>query len=52
MAAVRSQRRSSRDDDVPDPIGLPVEVHAQVGETIARALIPVLARFAQLAPGV
>ncbi|MGY1609584.1 arsenate reductase/protein-tyrosine-phosphatase family protein [Geodermatophilus sp. SYSU D00700] len=51
LAAARSRRQSSPDDDVRDPIGLPAEVHAEVGDVIARALLPVLARIAALRPG-
>jgi protein-tyrosine-phosphatase len=45
MAAVRSRRPSGADDDVPDPIGRPAEVHAQVGRVVADALVPVLERL-------
>ena len=52
MAAARSRTHSSEDDDVRDPIGQPLEVHQKVGEAIAEALEPVLARIAALAaPG-
>lgn len=52
MADARAGRRGSEDDDVRDPIGLPVEVHQMVGEAIAAALHPVLSRFAALvSPG-
>jgi protein-tyrosine phosphatase len=50
LAAARSRRPGDADDDVLDPIGLPVEVHAKIGEAIAGALIPVLTGFAALAP--
>jgi protein-tyrosine phosphatase len=45
MASRRSGRRARAADDVPDPIGRPVEVHLEAGELIAGALIPVLARI-------
>ena len=48
MAAARGRRPADVLDDVPDPIGWPVEVHQEVGEAIAAALIPVLARIASL----
>jgi len=48
LAAVRSQHVNSSDDDIRDPIGEPVEVHAEVGEAIAAALVPVLDRLATL----
>ncbi len=42
MADARSRRRAREDDDVPDPVGLPLEVHEEVGEMIAEALFTVL----------
>ena len=48
MAAARSQRHSSDDDDIRDPIGLPVEVHEEVGLAVAEALLPILRRLADL----
>jgi protein-tyrosine phosphatase len=48
MSAARSGRQASADDDVPDPIGRPIEVHAEVGALIATTLLPVLQRFAEL----
>jgi protein-tyrosine-phosphatase len=51
MAAARSRRHSSRDDDIRDPIGQPIAVHEEVGEAIAAALLPVLRRLADLRPG-
>ena len=45
LAAGRSRRRSGADDDVPDPIGLPLEVHQEVGEVIAATLLPLLHRL-------
>jgi protein-tyrosine-phosphatase len=50
LAAARSRRQSSTDDDIRDPIGQPAEVHAEVGDAVAGALIPVLARIAALRP--
>ncbi|MGY1681930.1 arsenate reductase/protein-tyrosine-phosphatase family protein [Geodermatophilus sp. SYSU D01176] len=49
MAAARRRRPVTPEDDVPDPIGQPLEVHQEVGEAIAEALLPVLARLASLA---
>jgi len=48
MAAARSRRHSDADDDIRDPIGRPVEVHDEVGEAIAAALLPVLRRLGAL----
>jgi protein-tyrosine-phosphatase len=50
MAAARSRRHSDADDDIRDPIGRPVEVHDEVGEAIAEALLPVLRRLGALLP--
>ena len=47
LAAARSQRQAM-DDDVPDPIGRPVDVHEEVGELIAAALLPLLRRLVAL----
>jgi protein-tyrosine-phosphatase len=47
LAAART-RRPAGDDDVPDPIGQPVEAHEQAGELIAEALLPLLRRIAEL----
>jgi protein-tyrosine phosphatase len=49
LAAARTRRGDERFDDVPDPIGRPLEVHQEVGETIAAALLPLLARIAEIA---
>jgi protein-tyrosine phosphatase len=49
MAAARARRSGGDDDDIRDPIGLPVDVHQEVGEVIAESLLPVLARLADLA---
>jgi protein-tyrosine-phosphatase len=48
LAAARSWRQGGEADDIRDPIGLPVEVHQDVGEVIAAALIPVLGAIASL----
>jgi protein-tyrosine-phosphatase len=45
MAAARSLRASGGDDDVPDPIGRPAEVHASTGDIVAEALDPILRRL-------
>jgi protein-tyrosine phosphatase len=44
--AARSHHQGSEADDVRDPIGLPPEVHLEVGEAIAEAFVPLLARIA------
>jgi protein-tyrosine phosphatase len=48
LSAARSRRQGGEDDDVRDPIGLPLGVHQEIGENIAAALMPVLARIAAL----
>jgi hypothetical protein len=48
MATARSRRTSDAADDISDPIGQPVEVHQQVGEAIAAALLPLLGRLVSL----
>ncbi|WP_409331710.1 hypothetical protein [Trujillonella humicola] len=48
MNGARSRRQAGPGDDVRDPIGLPVEVHEEVGAAIAEALVPLLARIADL----
>jgi len=48
MGAARSRRPAADDDDVLDPIGHPVEVHEEVGEMVAEALVPLLGRIADL----
>ena len=46
LSAARSLRQSTdEDDDIPDPIGRPLEVHQEVGEAVAAVLIPVLDRL-------
>jgi protein-tyrosine phosphatase len=47
LATSRS-RRSHEDDDVPDPIDQPLDVHQRAGELISEALIPLLDRLADL----
>lgn len=48
-AAARTLRAGGgRVDDVPDPIGRPLEEHQQVGDLIAEALMPVLDRLVTL----
>jgi protein-tyrosine-phosphatase len=51
LAAARSRRQSSEADDIPDPINQPAELHGEVGDAIAAALIPVLARIVAQRPG-
>ena len=49
MSAARSRRHSNDDDDdIRDPIGLPVDVHEEVGLAVAEALLPILRRLAHL----
>ncbi len=50
LNAARAQRRSGEGDDIRDPINQPLEVHQEVGEAIAAALIPLLGRIAALHP--
>ncbi len=46
MGTARSRRQSRfEDDDIPDPIGQPLEVHQEVGEAVAAALVVVLDRI-------
>lgn len=47
MADARSRRPPDGDDDVPDPIDQPVEVHEWVGELIVGSLLPVLRRLVE-----
>ena len=51
MAVLRARRESWRDDDIRDPIGQPLDVHQEVGDAVAEALLPVLERLADLVPG-
>lgn len=48
LAGARSRRVAGSDDDVPDPIGRPLESHAEAGDLIAAALLPLLDRLARL----
>jgi protein-tyrosine phosphatase len=48
MAEARSSRRAGEDDDVPDPIGRPLEAHDEAGTLIVDSLLPVLRRIADL----
>jgi hypothetical protein len=48
LSAARAGRRTVQDDDIRDPIGLPIEVQEEVGEAIAGALLPVLRRLTQV----
>jgi protein-tyrosine phosphatase len=48
MHAARWRRQSGAGDDVRDPIGLSPEVHQEVGEAVAEALVPLLGRMAAL----
>jgi protein-tyrosine-phosphatase len=50
MAGARSRRHSGADDDIRDPIGQSLAVQQEVGEDIAAALLPVLARLVRLLP--
>jgi protein-tyrosine phosphatase len=48
LAAARSRRTTDDADDVPDPIGRPIDAHEKAGTLIAEALLPILARIAAL----
>jgi low molecular weight protein-tyrosine phosphatase len=48
IASARSRRQSGTGDDIRDPVGLPPEVHQEVGDAVAGALVPVLSRIAAL----
>jgi protein-tyrosine-phosphatase len=48
LAAARSWHTSSEDDDIPDPIDLPVEAHQEAGDLIASALLPLLEQIVRL----
>jgi protein-tyrosine phosphatase len=48
MATARSRREGGTDDDIPDPIGGPLEAHEAAGEAVVHALLPVLSRIADL----
>jgi protein-tyrosine phosphatase len=49
MAEARSRRHASDLDDVPDPIGQPLETNEVAGQAIAEALLPILRRLSDLA---
>jgi protein-tyrosine phosphatase len=51
LADERARRSSEEADDVPDPIGKPVEEHEEAGELIVAALLPILARLTTLYAG-
>jgi protein-tyrosine-phosphatase len=51
MAEARSHRHGGPEDDVPDPIGCPLETHQEAGDLIVSALLPLLARLAALREG-
>lgn len=48
LAGGRAHRMSTAADDIPDPIGQPIEAHERCGQAIADALLPVLSRIAAL----
>jgi protein-tyrosine-phosphatase len=48
MATARPRRESGESDDIRDPIRQPLAVHQEVGDAIAEALLPVLARIVAL----
>jgi protein-tyrosine-phosphatase len=48
LAGARSRRESSAADDIGDPVGKPLEAHQEAGDAIVEALLPVLARIADL----
>jgi protein-tyrosine-phosphatase len=48
MAQARAQRQAGGQDDVPDPMGQPLEAHQEAGDAIVAALLPVLGRIARL----
>jgi protein-tyrosine-phosphatase len=48
LAEARSRRATDDSDDVPDPIGRPLDAHEEAGKLIAEALLPILARIAAL----
>lgn len=49
LAEIRSWRTPHDADDVPDPIGRPLEAHDEAGGLIADALLPILSRLAAMA---
>ena len=48
LASARSRRHGGDDEDVPDPIGGPLEAHQEAGDLIAGALLPLLRRIVDL----
>jgi protein-tyrosine-phosphatase len=48
LADARSRRAADDNDDVPDPIGGPVEAHEEAGELIVGTLLPLLGRIAAM----
>ncbi len=50
MAGARGRRPADPGDDVPDPIGRPLEVHDRVGALVAEALLPLLDQLVALDP--
>jgi protein-tyrosine phosphatase len=49
LSTARPRRRAGTDDDVPDPVGRPLEAHQEAGDLIAQALIPLLGLIAACA---
>ena len=45
MSEARARRKGGVADDIADPIGHPPEFHLEVGEAVAGALLPLLARL-------
>ncbi|MCA0144884.1 hypothetical protein [Blastococcus sp. LR1] len=48
LGGARSRRQGGAEDDVPDPIRQPIEVHEQVAELIVESLLPLLSRIVSL----
>lgn len=48
MAAARVLRSSDVHDDIADPIGQSPDFHEEVGDAIARSVLPLFSRFADL----
>jgi protein-tyrosine phosphatase len=49
LATARARHAGGEDDDVPDPIDLPIDAHQEAGELIAAALLPMLDRIVDVA---